>query len=569
MAKTDVTRRGFMKASLATGALAVAAGLAGCASSPGKQPGAASDGNTTAQAESSGVPNIEPVEAPATWDMEADVIVVGCGAAGLNACAKATERGAKVILVEKGNNFGGSAKYSTVAAAYGSKCQLESCGFDLNDPATWDEWFNRLWAHQNYTTMERLEKALIRKSGEMIDWMGDSLGIEWQDRHTTDERLEAFRYHMKKEPPEFRHVGIMGFVTDALVEKVTDMGATISPLTEMTALVQQDGKVVGIQAKKDGSTIHIKGSSVVLCAGGMANNLDMLAQYVPTALERCGSTWDMYGTGEVIRMGWGAGADIAGYDSFDCFDGGIPYYERGTGPWYHFLYSGDTALARNPWLFVNDYAEQFCMLFPGDQSFWRPRIIQSQPNHHAYVIFDDRFQDTIWTFGESGCRQPVRPDDPGIDYFKSVAPATDWMETVNASIESGDILKADTIEELAEKAGLDPAKLKKTVDDYNTCCEKGVDDLFGRNPDHLVSVTQAPFYLIEVKCTLAATDCGLRVNEYMQVLDKGGNPIPGLFAAGHTAGGFSGEETYAHASTLTNCGLGFTTGYIAGENVEF
>ncbi len=561
----NLSRRGFMKAAIATGAAAATVGLAGC-SQPAKK---TDSGSEKPIEESEAVANIEPVSTPEKWDKEADVVVVGCGAAGLNACARASERGAKTILIEKGDNPGGSAKYSTVAAAYGSKCQYESCGFDLNDKATWDTMFDTLWSQQDYTVEERVEKALIKKSGEMIDWMGDSLGIEWQDRHTTEERLHAFRYHMKKQPPEFRHVGIMGYVTDALVEKVQEMGTELMRKTEVTALVKDEDRIVGVQVRQNDETMYIKGKSVVLCAGGMANNLDMLAKYVPTALERCGSTWDMYGTGEVIRMGWGAGADIAGRDSFDCFDGGIPYYERGTGPWYRFLYSGDTALARNPWLFVNDYAEQFCMLFPGDQSFWRPRIIQSQPNHHAYVIFDDRFRDTIWTFGESGCRQPVRPDDPGIDYFKSVVPSTNWLDTVDEAIDLGGIMKADTIEELAEKVGLDPRKLKETVSHYNKCCDEGHDDLFERDPAYLVSVTQAPFYIIEVKCTLAATDCGLRVDEYMHVLDGQGNAIPGLFAAGHTAGGLSGEETTAKASTLTNCGLGFTTGYIAGSNVEF
>jgi len=568
----DVSRRGFLKATLATGAVA-ATGLAGMVSLVGcstkqdtKEPASVAGENPQ---ENAAVANIEPVAVPDSWDMEADVVVVGAGAAGLTAAARACERGAKVILVEKGHNFGGSAKYSTVAAAYGSRCQLESCGFDLSDKATFDEFFDLLWSKQDYSVMENLEKALIKNSGQMIDWMGDSLGIEWQDRHTLDENLEAFRYHMKKKPEEFRHVGIMGYVTDALVETITKMGVEIVPDTAITALVKDGKGIVGVQAEQDDKTIYIKGASTILAAGGMANNLDMLAKYVPTALERCASTWDMYGSGEVIRMGWGAGADIAGFDSFDSFDGGIPYYERGTGPWYHFLYSGDTALARNPWLFVNDYAEQFCMLFPGDQSFWRPRIIQSQPNHHAYVIFDDRFRDTIWQFGESGCRQPVRPDDPGIDYFKSVAPTTNWLETVEASIESGDIVKADSIEGLAEAVGLDPEKLSQTVSHYNDCCEKGVDDLFGRDPKHLVSVTQAPYYLIEVKCTLAATDCGLRVDEGMHVLDTKGNAIPGLYAIGHTGGGFSGEESTAKASTLTNTGLGFTTGYIAGGNVEF
>lgn len=562
MAKNVVTRRSFLKGGAVLGG-AVFAGnmLAGCAAQSNPKP--APEASSTEAKEEGDAENIAPIEAPSQWDRECDVLVVGAGGAGLLAAVKAAKSGAEVVLLEKGLAIGGAARYSTAAGAYGSYVQKE-VGFDLSDPATHDEFYNLLLERQNYTIEGSVMESIMMNSGEAINWMHDELGQGWETREKDPHNIE-FRYHTPEGMMSKRHIGVMGFVTDLLYEKGMEAGAEYQTGVEVTALVKDGDAIVGIRAKKDGSDYYVKAKSTILCAGGMANNRAMLRKYVPTALKACGASYDMCGTGEVIRMGWGAGADIAGFDSFDAFDGGIPYYDMGIGSWYHFLYNGDICLARQPWLFVNKYSNRFTQIKTA-QLFYRPRLIGAQPDYTAYAIFDDTYRETIWTFGERGCRQPVTPDDPDIDKYASVLDSTMWTETVDKAIEAGAIKKANTIEELAEMLGLNPEKLSKTVETYNAHCEAGVDPEFNKPANLLVSVAKGPFYGIEVRGLLASTDCGLRVNGKMEVLDTEGNPIPGLFAAGHTAGGGSGEMTFAHATFTSNMGYVYATGYAAAKS---
>lgn len=563
--KFDMTRRGFLQGSAIMGTAALGLGaLAGCSPSSKAAPAEELSQTGSEVQEEGDIENIAPVEVPAEWTQECDVVVVGAGGAGLIAALKAADNGAKVILVEKGNAIGGAARFSTAAGAYGSYVQKEKSGFDLSDKKTHDEFYNLLWERQNYTINGSVMESIMQNSGQAIDWMHDKFGIGWETREPDPYNIE-FRYHTPEGKMPLRHIGVMGFVTDELYNQGQKLGVDYQTQTEMTALVKDGAAIVGIQATQGGDTIHIKANSVILCGGGMANNRAMLQKYVPMALEACGASYDMCGTGDVIRMGWGAGADMSGYNSFDAFDGGITYYERGLGNWYHFLYDGDIALARQPWLFVNNQCNRFAKMETA-QLFFRPRVIGSQPDHKAYVIFDSRYPETIWDFGERGCRQPVTPEDPDIDNYASVLDSTNWLDTVQKAIEAGGIVEADTIEELGEKLGLDSAKLAETVSRYNGYCEKGADPEFGTPAELLVSVTQAPFYGIEVKGLLASTDCGLRVNGNYEVLDEAGNPIPGLYAAGHTAGASAGEMTFGHATFTSNMGYVYASGYAAAKS---
>lgn len=560
--KQTLSRRTFVCGGGAVlGGLAFGGSLAGCAVNGQPATGGAGE---TEQAEEGEIENVPPVETPEAWTHECDVAVVGAGGAGLLAAVKAAKDGARVILLEKSPTVGGAARFSTAAGAYGSYTQKEAAGFDLSNQETHDEFYNLLWERQNYTIEGSVMESIMMNSGEALTWMHEQLGIDWEIRYTDPYNIE-FRYHTPAGKMSLRHIGVMGFVTDELYAQGQDAGVEYLLETEMLALVKDGETVVGVKAKRGDDEVFVQAKSVILCGGGMANNRAMLAKYVPTALEACGASYDMVGTGDVIRMGWGAGADIAGFDSFDAFDGGIPYYDRGIGPWYHFLYNGDICLARQPWLFVNQYANRFAKMEPA-QLFFRPRVIGSQPGHRAFVIFDSRYADTIWTFGERGCRQPVTPEDPDIESYATVLDSTDWTKTVQKAIEAGAIKKADTVEELGDQLGLDAKKLAETVERYNGYCEQGVDPEFNKPQSCLVSVSEPPFYGIEVKGLLASTDCGLRVNGNMEVLDTAGNPIPGLYAAGHTAGGGSGESTFAHATFTSNMGYVYATGFAAAKS---
>jgi len=98
------------------------------------------------------------------------------------------------------------------------------------------------------------------------------------------------------------------------------------------------------------------------------------------------------------------------------------------------------------------------------------------------------------------------------------------------------IIRADTLEELAGKIGMNPAVLVETINKYNACVDAGKDTEFGKNVFGL-KVKDAPFYAVPEKPSIHHTMGGLQINEYAQVLDAKGKPIPGFYAAGEVTGG--------------------------------
>ena len=123
----------------------------------------------------------------------------------------------------------------------------------------------------------------------------------------------------------------------------------------------------------------------------------------------------------------------------------------------------------------------------------------------------------------------------GTPYPNAVEEIDEWIEKGTMRV-----FKADTIEELAEKMGIDPVNLQNTVDHYNDLCGAGVDTDFLKREDYLIPVKTAPFYGVETHPMYMTTVGGLRIDEHARVLDEAGECIRGLYAAGSDAGGLYG-----------------------------
>jgi NADPH-dependent glutamate synthase beta subunit-like oxidoreductase len=124
---------------------------------------------------------------------------------------------------------------------------------------------------------------------------------------------------------------------------------------------------------------------------------------------------------------------------------------------------------------------------------------------------------------------------------------------------------ADTWEEIAQWMEVDPHSLKSTVTEYNNICEKGYDPLFGKDRRHLAPLQSPPYYAIKMGVDYLDTIGGIKINERMEVLDKEGVPIPGIYAAGIDTGGWVGD-TYCIRTTGTTFAFAVNSGRIAGEN---
>jgi NADPH-dependent glutamate synthase beta subunit-like oxidoreductase len=123
---------------------------------------------------------------------------------------------------------------------------------------------------------------------------------------------------------------------------------------------------------------------------------------------------------------------------------------------------------------------------------------------------------------------------------------------------------AETWEEIAHWMGVNPNTLKSTIAEYNSACEKGYDPVFKKDRRHLVPLQTPPYYAIKMGVDYLDTIGGIRINERMEVLDKKGVPIPGIYAAGIDTGGWVGD-TYCIRTTGTTFAFAINSGRIAGE----
>ncbi len=510
---------------------------------------------------------IPPVDPPGKWDQEADMVVVGSGGGGLAGALKARLEGCSVILLEKLEFTGGTSQYAGAFYAYNSRVQKkEGIEWDVNEVAMGSLF------ETGYTGNIHLFRNMIQKSGEVVDWIEDQ-GFKWENERAGYPAVTSKGGHERL--CYIALTDLMNFLT----EKCKDKGVKLHTNTQIDALVRDNGRIVGVKAtvKPEGTTIFVKAKKAVLmAAGGMQHNRSLLKQYAPSVYKGVGSVSMSLpsNTGECFRMGLGVGADVAGFDSCTCFEGGIDLMEKG-GPWFRYLYSGDVQLSRAPWLHLNKACERFMMMDNNlGQYMLRPPAMGAQPGGRAYVIFDNKYEENIWKIQDDvplglSCKRPLTQDVPGNEIItrKELLAPKDWRLAVKESIDLGAIRVANTLEDLAEKLGLDKVLFKEAIEKWNKHCDAGEDPEFGTPARFLIPIKHAPFYGIKAGGSMGPVGCGLRTNRHMQVLDMDQKPIPGLYAAFFTAGGSIGQSRMPMGfGLLGGCSMSTTSGYTAAEH---
>ena len=511
---------------------------------------------------------IAPVEAPAAWDYEVDIAVVGGGYGGTTAAAYAAQNGFSCVLVEKNTETGGASAHSAFNCSIvgGSKLQIENGYFWPSD--TFDLWeiVNELSNIYDNSVNLDLLRSTATASPVWFDWMMEDEKADWVNIGS--------RYGLK-DVLEGTTTAVLGnkYATDLLTNNAIDAGATVLVNTQAVALVVDGGRVVGLKCRdlKEHKDLYVKGEhGVILTAGHFGMNLDLLEQYVPSAYMQCSTGGPMpWATGECFRMGIGVGADVSGYNSWSGWDGAADeYWGSGSGNYWNYFWSGERQLAKNPWLLLDVNCERLPYFVSSGnavskgQEFQPGYYVKSQSmgdlsdctawnasvGNRSYCIFDDDYQTNVWKFRSAHTaadkgRIPVTTE-AGLKSEQFVT--CDWVGEFNAAIERGAAFRADSLEELAELVGLDPDKLVAAVEHWNEIVASGDDSDFTPQymPDWLVPVQKPPFYCIPNSTQIAKIMTGLRVNGRMEVLNPRGEAIPGLYAGFFTAGGICGESDF-------------------------
>lgn len=559
--KAGVSRRNFLKSSALTVAGVVGSSflLTACGQGRKASKEESSDGKKIATQEPSFLKAPAPIkDGDIKETLEADVIVVGAGMSGICAAASAAEEGAKVIIIEKGPNINfRSYDYGAV----NSKLQKEA-GNILNPREVTREIMR--WG--TYKADQKVVKLFSEQSGQVNDWIVENalkVGCKVKSVWTKEEQVSpgatipniptlSFVLEPPADAAEKTPKGMIGgngVVAMAYTLKTTAEKLGVDFKFEMPAvqLVRKDNKdrVTGVIAKnKDGQYVRFNAKkAVILCAGDYGHDKEMLNYYIPTSEKIQKIMYPgTYNTGDGHKMGlWvGAGMDEGPHAPMYFDNALLDVDGKNAGR--------IDAMIRQPWLSVNLRGERYAN---EDLPFaYISNAVRQQAGDTRWTVWDDKYEEEAPRFKQSACKT--------LKFHHRKSELEDLVK-------KGIVVKADTIEELAQKMKVPVDTLKATVARYNELARKGDDEDFGKDKVYLTTVEKAPFYAGHIGTALLVTLGGLTINDKLQVLDKERNVIPGLYAAGNNSGSFFATD---YPIVVTGCshGRAYTFGYLSGKN---
>ena len=465
-------------------------------------------------------------------NLQADVVIVGGGGAGLAAAVAASERGAKVIVLERRRALGGnSAKAGGIFAAE-SPVQRR-----LRIDARRDVCFKMQMEYSRYSINPRIFRAFVDKSGDTVKWLEDK-GLKI---------LQVPPYYPGQIPQTWhtpRHGG--ADIIRVLVKSCRDLNVRwFTQIRGKKLLISETGNITGVVAIQKRKPVTIIAKSVVIGTGGYAGNKKLLKEYYPVDVD------DLYRVGlphmgDGIFMATEIGADTEGLGTLHL-----------TGP-----SCADnrtlTGIAAEPnTIWVNKKGERFIDEVAGLKTFISINAVMRQPDKLTFTLFDNGIKQFL---AEKGFTKGVG----SIYRMQKIKPA-DWQKELQVQAEKGLVKISDSWTEIANWIGADPKVLKATIDEYNASCDRGHDPIFAKDRMYLKPLRTPPYYAIKAAPVIITTLGGIKINEHMEALDKQGNPIHGLYAAGNETGGWQ-PDTYNIGLAGATFGFAINSGRIAGEN---
>jgi fumarate reductase flavoprotein subunit len=468
---------------------------------------------------------------------EADAVVIGSGVSGMAAAVTLAEGGAKVVVFEKERSLGGTSNFFHGMFAVESAMQKERYITYSRDQA-----FKNIMDYSHWRANPRLVRAIVNESAGTIAWL-QRAGIVFTD--ATINIPDAPRtYHLIKGRGEA--------IIKALTTRAREMGVTVLPATPVKQIIKSGDRISGVVVEADEEDVQVAAKAVVIASGGYANNKEWIKKYAGKDLDvNVIPLGNVDKTGDGIRMAFEVGAA----------DEGLGVLELVRGPVGAEIPMGShlEMPAVQPDLWVNVKGERFCNESVGFDDAYVGNANARQPGDCTYSIFDTSIKQQLI---ENGIEKAMAMD------FPPGSKTTGLDRELEAALknQSKEVFEADSIAELANKIGIDPAVLQATVDEYNGYCEKGYDDLFAKDPKYLRPIKGPKYYAIRTRTIFLGTLGGIKINHNTEVLDKKDNVIPGLYAAGYDAGGMYGDSYSIGKSSGLSSSFATNSGRIAGRN---
>lgn len=442
----------------------------------------------------------------------ADLVVIGTGGAGLAAATAALEASAgKVLLLDKAPTPGGNTALSAGLFAIDSPAQKRK---GIHVPV--DEIFREKMAYANWRLDPRLVRTCLERSGPLVEWLeGKGMRFENVIEFLREGRAPRVFHTFSPGPPGF----IGQKVVDTMMDGCVREGAEVLLDTPATGLVRGDrGQLAGVRARAGGEEVLIETRAAILASGGFGAGSALVERYFPGHGEVFTKGTE-YVTGDGLLMAEEAGAAID--NTAVLLVTGPHHY-----PWSHIL----TLLVRRPdLLLVNRdgvrYSDETIFL---DYHSEAGNALSRQPGMICYGLLDSALRDRMVSTGEvvSGMEREAGGDGAWL---------RDLSDDLEAGVARGTVKKASTWEDLAAQMGADASVLGETVARYNGHCDSGHDAEFFKEAAFLQPLRTPPYYAVLGRQGFDTTLGGIRVNHRMEVVDRRGGAIPGLYAAGDCA----------------------------------
>ena len=485
--------------------------------------------------------------------LEADVVIIGAGGAGMTSALTAAEKGAKVVILESQAGVGGNSVRATGGmnagdtpyqdnAAFAQAAGVEKTLAGIGAYAD-NETIVKLadevkvqWAAYQQNPEGYFDSVELMQLDTMIGGKGindpalvkllaenSSEGVEWLRKYNIDlVNTGAFggasvnRIHWPK--VDGKKVSVGSYMIP-LLEDACEANENITILFETTAneIIMVDGAAKGVKATgKTGNTVTVNADAVVIAAGGFGANLDMVASYKPE-LKGFMTTNAAGLQGQGIAMAQAVGAAVVDMEQIQIH----PTVQADTAALITEGLRGDGAIL------VNAEGKRFI-----DEVGTRDVVSAAeiaQTGSYSWLIVDDAMLQA--------------------------------SATIQGYVKKGFVFSGATYEELAAATGMPADAFAATMNAWNGYVAAKNDPDFGRvsfaNP-----LDTAPYYAIKVTAGIHHTMGGVKINTETQVLNEAGEAIPGLYAAGEVTGGVHGANRLGG-----NAVSDFVVfGRIAGEN---
>ena len=477
-----------------------------------------------------------------------DIIVIGCGIAGLSAAVSAQQNGSKVAIIERATREerGGNTRYTEsfwrmknedeVSEDFEDQFAKNSGGWP--DPGILEDLVRD---RENQPAVLKslgivdpsLIATLAAEAPNALKWLKE-FGVKFDFLPL---------YFLSQSTTRMGPIGGGLALVDALGSYADSNADDITFFYETAAkkLISDDeGNLIGVSGiSKGNKKINLFAPNVVLASGGFEGNSEMLSHYVGPQAQfiRPVSRGGHYNRGEGIQMALEAGAASCGdFSSFHAQP--VDPRSKDMEP---------VVLNYSYGLLINETGRRFTDEAPAlvDSTYEAvTRIIMQQKNGIGFAVFDNKLDD--------------------ID---------NWNATVRTRVAP---YQANTLEELASLIKIPSEEFLRTVNDFNKACPENKGDFDPLRPDGLKThgltlqksnwsrpLTEAPFRAWPIICSNCFTFGGIKIDERARVINTEGDVIPGLYAAGEVAGIY--YRTYTGATSVMR---GAVTGRLAGNDAS-